>query len=551
MESGTPQPNAGNVSIPVEVPIAKADPKKKASSKKGRQKGAGKSFLARLGGLPASLQPPKKILALEITGDLLLGALIEKKLGRMHVRNFVSIERTVVGEDLPDSNNIKELMERLSYAGGPAVLVTPMARAVQLSMSRQKAKKLGQYQLCDVLRWEVESYTGITGTAALVGAVKGDPSASEEELLLMEEEEVEIEINASAIERNVYRAIKQIFKRCNLRLTRLYPPEACFFMPLFLEPVEASMAVFDIGTDYANFAVIKGKQPQQINTYPLSKEILLDHMESEADGEVRQSLEFMLNQVPGPLPLVVTGIGAGDKKIIDYLDQRCPHGARPFILHREEKLVHSDYGAMNAMFCRVVGSGIRELFPTRWQLIGISDAVPLVVQLRRSAYVVPLVVAVLMIGSLLGHYSYMKNVRASWDQQNSELQKDLSERKASYDAYDKIKNRRDELQKQASLFERQLRFLEQGTDDNLIHIEKVMRAFFQLPDSMQLNSLKQGENGSFLMEGFSEDVGTVSDFGVYLQQYTWCDSVKIVAMREMGEGALEFRIDLRTIREED
>lgn len=518
-----------------------------SAAKPGKKKGAG--LLARIKQLPDLLKPPRRILALEIAGSQIMGALLEQRRGQIHILNFAAIERTVAGEDLPDSSNIKELVERLGYGGGPAVLVTPMARSIQLSMNRKKAEKLRNYQLCDALRWEVEPYTGITGTVALIGAVKGDPSASEEELLLMEDDEVEVEISVSVIERNVYRAITQIFKRCGLKLSRLYPPEVCFFMPLFLEPLEASLAVFDIGVDYANFAMLKGRQPKQISTYPLGQEVLLEYLDSGMEGDVGQSLAFLLNQAPGPLPLVLTGMGAGQARIVDYLKEKAPYGAEVFQLRREEKLSRTSSEALNAMYCRVVGAAVRELFPARWQLIGISDTIPLPVRIKQSAYVAPLLAAVLMVGGLYGHYNHMKVKRAEYAKQTAKLQQEISGRKAAHEAYNKVKKERDTAQSRVNLYQKQLTFLKQGTDDNLIHLEEVLRVFFQLPPSMRLESLIQQEKG-FLLSGTAEDVAAVSQYAVFLQRFPWCETVKILEMREAGEDALEFRLDLLTKKAE-
>jgi len=98
-------------------------------------------------------------------------------------------------------------------------------------------------------------------------------------------------------------------------------------MPLFLDQPDVAQAVFDIGQDYANFTVIKGRQPKQINTYPLGREVLLEIIEGGEESDPLLSLDFLLKQVPGPVPLALTGVGATQREIVNFLNQRCEYGA--------------------------------------------------------------------------------------------------------------------------------------------------------------------------------------------------------------------------------
>ncbi|NCC95091.1 MAG: hypothetical protein EOM10_17795, partial [Opitutae bacterium] len=87
-----------------------------------------RSRMTALRGRLEQLLPTRRMLAVEISGHQIIGAVAEGKGRLLVVRNFVTIERSNPSDDLPDPANLRELMDRLGYPAGPMVLVTPMAR---------------------------------------------------------------------------------------------------------------------------------------------------------------------------------------------------------------------------------------------------------------------------------------------------------------------------------------------------------------------------------------------------------------------------------------
>jgi len=492
----------------------------------------------------AAIVPVRRMLALDLTGRLLCGAVVERQGRRLAVRTFVSVDRGPGREDLPDQAHIAELMDRLDYPGGPVVLVTPLARSVQISMNRRKVEKLRHFQLCDALRWEVEPYTGISGTQALVGAVRGLP-AEQQDLMLMTEDDEEIDVSISVIERNVYRAMKQICRRCGLRLARLYPPETSFYMPLFLEAEQPPRAVFEIGVDYAHFALVHAGLPKQISTVPLGRDVLLELLASDDPGEADTSLSFILDQVPGPLPLLLTGIGATRKDLADYLDSRSPYGAQAIELHRHDKLGRAEHDALNAMYAGAVGGAVRELAGRRFRQIGISDAVPLGVRLRQSAYLAPLVVTALLAAGLLGHYGYMKASKERYQARNAELQAQIKSRQQGHDEYQALKKKIDETQARIGLLNRQLAFLDGGSDSVLEHTERVLGALFAAPSGMLLESVRQ-QGDDLLINGRAADVDQIGAFAVTLQKHPWCRVAVLQEVKHEANRRVSFVIRMAT-----
>lgn len=503
-------------------------------------------YAARLQQVARQMQPGRRVLALDLSGSQIIGAVVEIKGKESKIDNFVAIDRTNPGDDLPDPVNIQEIVDRLDYDGGGVVLVTPMARSVQITMNRAKVEKLRQHQLCDALRWEVEPYTGVSGTQAMIGAEKGGP-VEQENMLLLAEDDMDTDVNVSVIEQNVFRAMKQILKRSKLKLLRIYPPEVCFFMPIFLEPVEGAQAVFDIGADYANFTVVKGRQPKQINTYPLGRDVLLEMIDSEDLGtEAEKSLAFLIGQVPGPLPLILTGIGATVDKIVGYLDQACEYGARRIELTRSSQLGKSGHDGMNAMYSIAAGAAMREISGRAWRDIGITDSIPLGLRFRQSVYLVPLGVAALLAVALIGHYAYMKNSKVRYVKETARLESQIKEKKQKHEAYDKLKKELSELEQKTGQIKKKITYLQSGSDDNLIHINRVLDSFLQLPVSMQLESIQQQNEEKYTIKGEADDFAVVGSVAEFLQAYPWCKVVNIKALEPGQDGNLRFTFEVVT-----
>ncbi len=500
---------------------------------------------ARLQQVVRRLQPVKKVLALDLSGSQLIGAVVENKGKKMTIANFVAIDRVNPGDDLPDPANIQEIIDRLDYEGGTVVLITPMARSVQIAMNRTKVEKLRHHQLCDALRWEVEPYTGVSGLQAMIGAEKSGP-VEQENILILAEDDLETDVNVSVIEQNIYRAMKQVMQRSKLKLLRIYPPEVCFFMPLFLEAVAGAQAVFDIGADYANFTVVKGRQPKQINTFPLGRDVLLEMIDSDEQGtEAEQSLAFLLGQVPGPLPLILTGIGATADKIVAHIDRACEYGARRIELTRSSQLGKTGHDGMNAVYSIAVGAAMRELSGQAWRAIGITDAIPLPLRIRQSAYIAPLGVACLLIVVMVGHYSYMKNSKVRYTKETAELESQIKDKKQKHEAYDKLKTELSELEQKTGQIKKKLIFIQTGSDDNLIHVNRVFDSFLSLPVSMLLDSIQQ-EKEKYILKGEAEDFEVVGSVAVFLQRYPWCKAVHIKALEPGQDGNLKFTIEMET-----
>lgn len=496
----------------------------------------------------AKLVPAKKILAIEVSDKQLLGAVVTCKGKSFAVQDFFSVNRSNSGDDLPDPENIKEIMERLKYPAGPVVLSSPLARAVHISVNRTRVKKLNDYQLAESLRWEIEPFTGISGANALVGVEKS-VAGSDEITIVVEDEDEEIDVNVSAIEENVYRALKQIFKRAGLKLIRLYPPDVCFYMAGLCDKGtterEAQQAVLDIGHDYANFTILKGVVPKQLNTFPMGTEVFKDLLAGEEMEDIQENLDFLLSQVPAPLPMILTGSGAVDPEISAYLDKKAEFGAVPILIKRQAKITDTGHDRMNAIYATVVGAAIRELMGKKQHSIGISDLIPLVPRLKQNSFVAPLAITVVLLLFLLGHYAVMRVQGDAHRAQIEELSAELKAKQSKRDNFDRAKKEFADLRSQISLIERKIKFVEGGSDENLIHLNRVLASFTRLPERITLQSIEQnGEKYTLIgTANTSEDIGY---FAVELQKYKWCRAAVIQILEGREGDQTHFRIEVDT-----
>lgn len=490
--------------------------------------------LARLGGL--LLATP--VLAVEVTSERLLGAVVRGRGRQIELVDFAALERRQAGEDLPDIEDLRVLVQRLNYAGQALVLSTPLARSVQMAVNAQRVRSLTPYRLAESLRWEVEPYTGIGGMQALVAV---EPVARGEDLALALEQGQDVDVQLAVMERNALLALKRLCRRAGLRLRRVYPPDSCFYVPVAGD--EGAQAVLDVGADFSSFVVLQGRQPLQIATYPVGLEVLRELVRGEAVAEVEQSLRYLLQQVPAPAPLLITGAGAQDAGVLAWLDGQSPTGARSLALRRVGRLTSAAHDGQNALFATAVGAAWRELGGRRWRQAGLTDVPPLVVRLRDSAYLMPLVVAALLAVTLFGHYEWMVLQKRRYDARIVELGREVAQRKDKDAEYKKKKTESEALTEEITLFKKRIAFVEGGSDGNLQRQLDVLLALALVPENTALSLLEQLPDGQFRLEGLTGRPDSLSRFALALQRQPWCAQV-VVESLEQGSGGFDFRLRL-------
>ena len=488
----------------------------------------------------------RKLLAVEVVGKHIRAALITKKGRIFEILDFSQVDRPDPEDDLPAIEAIKTLATRMDYTSGPAVYVTSLARAVEISMNRKKISKMKHYQLMEAVKWEVEPYTGVTGMQALIGVKKKEKTAPEPGMILEQDEE-DIAVNVSVLERNIYRAIKERFKVAGFKLVRIYPPEVCFYMPVFIEEFDVPRAILDIGQDYSNFAILKGESPTLINTLPVSMEAIIDHLTGNPSGELESTLKFTARQTPEPMPLIISGPGAGDRRIVDYISSICANGAETIALKKAAGLTGGGDDSLNAVYATVAGAGIRDLKSKKERLAGVNDAEPLVPRLKKSAYLMPLIATVLLIAFLFGHFQYMRWQESSFKSRIAKLSAELKEKKVRHSKYDKALKESEALKKKIELAKNRIAFATNKADEDIAHVINFFSDLAGLiPENVILEKLIQENRLEYRVAGKSLDLSSVGGFATKMQEKRWCESVVIKSIEKTEADRLSFEFSIKT-----
>ena len=488
----------------------------------------------------------KKLLAVEVAGKYIRAAVVTKKGKGFEILDFSQVNRPDPDDDLPAIEAIKTLATRMDYTSGPAVYVTSLARAVEISMNSKKISGMKHYQLMEAVKWEVEPYTGVTGMQAIVGVEKKEKAAPEPGMI-QEQDEEDIAVNVSVIEKNIYRAIKERFKVAGFKLVRIYPPEVCFYMPVFMEEFESPRSILDIGQDYSNFAILKGESPTLINTLPVSMEAIIDHLTGNPSGELESSLKFTARQAPEPMPLIISGPGAGDRRIVNYISSLSANGAEPIVLKKAAGLTGSGDDSLNAVYATVAGAGIRDLKSKKERLAGVNDVEPLVPRLKKSAYLMPLIATVLLITFLFGHFQYMRWQESSFKSRITRLSAELKEKKACNSKYDKALKESEDLKKEIELAKNRIAFATNKADEDIAHVINFFRDIAgSIPENIVLEKLIQEKKLEYRLAGKSLDLSSVGGFATKMQEKGWCESVVIKSIEKTEADRFSFEFSVKT-----
>ena len=488
----------------------------------------------------------RKLLAVEVAGGHIRAAVVTKKGRGFEILDFSQVDRPDPEDDLPAIEAIKTLATRMDYTSGPAVYVTSLARAVEISMNRKKISGMKHYQLMEAVKWEVEPYTGVNGMQALIGVRKED-KAADEPGMLSEPEETDVTVNVSVLERNIYRAIKERFKVAGFKLVRIYPPEVCFYMPVFMEEFDVPRAILDIGQDYSNFAILKGESPTLINTLPVSMEAIIDHLTENPSEELESSLKFTARQAPEPMPLIISGPGAGDRRIVDYISSISANGAEPIFLKKAAGLIDSGNDTLNAVYATAAGAGIRELKSKKERLAGVNDVDPLVPRLKKSAYLMPLIATVLLITFLFGHFQYMRWQESSFKSRITKLSAELKEKKARNSKYDKALKESEDLNREIELAKNRIAFATNKADEDIAHVINFFTDIAGLiPEKVVLETIIQENRLEYRLAGKSLDLSSVGGFATKMQKKGWCESVVIKSIEKTEADRLSFEFSVKT-----
>lgn len=489
-------------------------------------------------------------MAVEVAGETIRGVVLDKKGKKITINDFCSLKRISPEEDLPDIAILKELVQSLKYKGKKAVYVTALARSCELFMDRKKVAGMSVYQLSESAKWEIEPYTGITGNNAFVGVEKEKKAKAAPGEIVYEEDTDEIMVNISAIERNVYVAIKERFKAAGLQLKKIYPPEVSFYMPLFLQEMETPQAILEVGQDYSNFALFKGPHPQQISTLNFSCDAIRS-LETQASlaSDLESSLRFTFSQAPEHEPVVLTGPGAADPDIVKYLSSFSHAGALPLLISKTSGVTARDPDPADAVYGTAIGAGIRQLKASAFQQIGIDDQEPFFIRVKKNAYIMPLVATGFIAFSLLGHNQYMKHQNRRFESDITEYTRKIEKNQSLVKEYDVLLEKSRKIQSSIRNYQNKINYISKEADKNITALIQVLETIAgALPDELILEAVSQEENSDtiFIVKGTSGTLKPIGSFAAVLQQSPWCKSAVIQSVAAEEPGRLHFKMRMTT-----
>ncbi len=489
----------------------------------------------------------KKIIAFAITGRYLQAAVIKKK-GKSNIE-IIDYAQTELSEDadlsIPQTEDLVQLAERVGYRSGSAVFVSSLVQFTDVQLLQKKVEFLKQYQLNESVKWEVEPLVGISGSNAITAASYDAADDNDVDLLLMEDEEQEVSVSVSVIEANVHRALKKRFKSAGFSLQRIYPPDICFYVLTSHTQPGKKAAVLDIGEEFANFIVLEDQKPTSINTYALNAESIIDLTLGVPQPELEKAIAHIFTQIPGDEPLVIIGFGAQDARIIEYLDQHSPTGAKGLSVKKADSLGKNSQSQSSAVFANVIGAAIRELKGGREVKLGVTDKEILSQRIKKSAYLMPLIGVSFLAFLLLLHYALMRYQRSNYEYQIKELTAKIESTESRKKKYDQLKGEVDKLDLSVSLAKKKIKYIEVGSDKGIEQLTSFLDVFNSIPRNIVLSKIEQKQEDKFEISGTSSDLDSVGKMALGLQENEWCKSANIVNVTENEFRRISFMVVMK------
>lgn len=485
--------------------------------------------------IPSPL-PAGECLGVELIEDELRATLVRTKGRRQEILDFAAMKVPEGGDELPDINQLREITRRLNCKPKTrAVLATSMARVVVLPMNRERVGRMKRHLLAEAVKWEAETYTGIAANQALAG-VEVEESVREPGQVAEEMEEVFVHV--SVLERNIFRAVRERFRMAGLRLARIYSSDVCFHVPLLAMHPDSDRGVLEIGRVASGFALLKGGQTLSINTMNITTQMIHEHLSGQSVPDLESTLHFNLRQAPAPLPVAVTGSGALDERVLDFLNSLSPNSVEPVALRRRAGLIAA--GAEESpVFATAAGAAMRELGRRALQDIGITDAVPLLLRIRQSFYLVPVATAALLFLLLFGHNLLMRYQEESFRQQRRDIQAQMDERRDELERARSLEREINETEAQIDEVSRQINVLSQDLDRDIRTLGRVLQALVsEIPGELSLQQIRQdpGSPEVFEITGNAVSVTGVMEYVLNLRESRITRSVEVQRL-ERGGGA--------------
>ncbi|MCL0077942.1 PilN domain-containing protein [Peptococcaceae bacterium] len=458
------------------------------------------------------------VLAIEIEDNILRAAVIKRRFHKYVVEQCHALALEEPEEDrlvaLPTLEKLQQLLMRIGKLPSKVVVVSHQGTMVNVFIPSIRVKKLRAYQLKEMLRWEVEPYTGLSAPEILVGYEINQKNIDNQH-----------EIRVATFAQADYQGIKELLSQVKAKLRRVYLPEFCFPLAAIFTQVEQQerLMVVSVGRQNSRVALVENGQVigyrivllgyQAIKMYMdgLPDETLLDTMREALTWDTLSDLV---------IGRVICGPGAADEQVIEFFKKQL---GLPVETVQFSTAAAADE-PVGAEFATVIGAGLRELgFAKAKQGVGIDDRIPLVKLISEHVHFFPIAVGAGIVILFLGHYAYLlyqvKQVETQIEEQTAKLE----EIKAATERYEKLNEQISQLNEKEKLAEKKLLFLESGTEGKEQPVQMFLGFLSQkVPKEITLHTVKPLEGNRYLITGESMTVASINALALTMQNQPWC-----------------------------
>ena len=444
---------------------------------------------------------------------------------------------------------IEELQQLLAKLGGKLpkkiIMIGRQGTLVDVAIPSIRAKKMRADQLKEMLRWEIEPYTGLAAPEILVGYEIKRKNVDNQH-----------EVRVTSFSQANYQEVKELLFQLKMKLRRVYLPEFCFPLAAIFAQAEQQqwlMAV-DIGRQNTRIALIEDKQVVDYRIVPLGYQAIKMFMDGLPDETLVETMREVLTWEVSGVPVtgrVICGPGAADQRVVEFFKKQLgltvetvqfdtgaadsePLGAEFATsysgLHASPSLNKADSELLGAEFATVIGAGLRELgFNKAKHNVGIDDHIPLFKLISERVHFLPIAVGAGIVILFLGHYVYLVHQVQQVEAQITEQSGQLAAIQAASGRLTELQAQITHLDQEKALVERKMVVLGDGIAAKEQPAQLFLDTLFRkMPAEITLKTVIPLENNAgYTIVGESITVGSINALALILQNQPWCAYARV------------------------
>lgn len=465
------------------------------------------------------------VLVIEFDANVHRVAVVKRGFRKYTVEQCHAITIEEVGKGTETTlPNIEELQQLLAKLGGKLpkkiIMIGRQGTLVDVAIPSIRAKKMRADQLKEMLRWEIEPYTGLAAPEILVGYEIKRKNVDNQH-----------EVRVTSFSQANYQEVKELLFQLKMKLRRVYLPEFCFPLAAIFAQAEQQqwlMAV-DIGRQNTRIALIEDKQVVDYRIVPLGYQAIKMFMDGLPDETLVETMREVLTWEVSGVPVtgrVICGPGAADQRVVEFFKKQ---------LGLTVETVQFDTGAadsepLGAEFATVIGAGLRELgFNKAKHNVGIDDRIPLFKLISERVHFLPIAVGAGIVILFLGHYVYLVHQVQQVEAQITEQSGQLAAIQAASGRLTELQAQITHLDQEKALVERKMVVLGDGIAAKEQPAQLFLDTLFRkMPAEITLKTVIPLENNAgYTIVGESITVGSINALALILQNQPWCAYARV------------------------